>query len=701
MNSRKPEPEGFTSGAGSLLAATRSKLELSLALRISESGSLRKPKNVDERRAGLDEAGCSRPSTMSMKSVEEMSSFRLLRREPRRTARRRAALEVRRARRSGCCSPRARPLRREVRGRPAERAVELPAREAESVQRAGGVEGVPARATPRRRSSSSATLAGSTGERSGGRSRPQRRRRGDGHRRAPGRRPRSLPTTGRPPSSRSRSWPDGDEEILDRTRSRTSGDRVRRGPARRGLDGTGHRPGRLLGRREQGVRGHQLHAPLRHRAGSSSSCWCSSIAARSSGRCRSSRCSSPSGRPRARLPARAGGRRRSTVRSAGSSSCSCSARARTTHCSSPRATARSSACRGQARGDAGRAAPGRPCDRRLRRHRRRSAPLPLVRVGQLDGRARARRARWASRSPRSRCSRSSPRLLLVGGRARVLALRAAARQRGRPPGTVRGGGSGERIDRRHRPVWIVTALGLGALALGTLTLDDDLTTANAFRGGRRVGGGAALLEQSFPAGASAPTVVLVRDPAQAAARSRPPGVARGRRASASRNAEAPGTRFEGHARRRPVRRGGVRRDRAARASCEPRRRSALVGGRPRRRPTCAPPLERDTKLLVPLVLAGRARDPHAAPALARRAAWYSSRTVVLSFAAALGASLLAVRALRRLPGRGSELPALRLHLPRRARGRLQHLPHGARPRGGARAARRARRCSRGSPSPAG
>ena len=41
---------------------------------------------------------------------------------------------------------------------------------------------------------------------------------------------------------------------------------------------------------------------------------------------------------------------------------------------------------------------------------------------------------------------------------------------------------GEWIERRHRPVWIVTALALGAVALGTLTLDDNLTTANIFRG---------------------------------------------------------------------------------------------------------------------------------------------------------------------------------------------------------------------------
>ena len=73
---------------------------------------------------------------------------------------------------------------------------------------------------------------------------------------------------------------------------------------------------------------------------------------------------------------------------------------------------------------------------------------------------------------------------------------------------------GEWIERRHRPVWIVTALALGAVALGTLTLDDNVTTANAFRGDVESVQGQVLIDQSFPAGASAPAVVLVTDPAR-------------------------------------------------------------------------------------------------------------------------------------------------------------------------------------------
>ena len=74
------------------------------------------------------------------------------------------------------------------------------------------------------------------------------------------------------------------------------------------------------------------------------------------------------------------------------------------------------------------------------------------------------------------------------------------------------GGLGVRIERRHRAVWIVTTLGLAALAFGTLTLDSNLTTANAFRGEVEAVEGQRLLERSFPAGASAPTTVIVTNP---------------------------------------------------------------------------------------------------------------------------------------------------------------------------------------------
>ena len=119
--------------------------------------------------------------------------------------------------------------------------------------------------------------------------------------------------------------------------------------------------------------------------------------------------------------------------------------------------------------------------------------------------------------------------------------------------------------------------------------------------------------------------------------------------------------------------------------------AVLVGGATAEEADLRAATERDTKLLVPLVLlvvfailVVLLRSV-AAPLMLMA-------TVVLSFFAAIGLALLVFDAVRRLPGRGSELPAVRLHLPRRAGGRLQHLPDGARARGGAPRCRRATRC---------
>ena len=112
-----------------------------------------------------------------------------------------------------------------------------------------------------------------------------------------------------------------------------------------------------------------------------------------------------------------------------------------------------------------------------------------------------------------------PALLLIGGRRAfwpfVPQFDAAS---GEEPASAwrRGfwGRLGPWIERRHRAVWIVTTLALIAVALGTSTLDSNLTTANAFRGEIESVEGQRLLERSFPAGASAPTTVIVTDPAK-------------------------------------------------------------------------------------------------------------------------------------------------------------------------------------------
>ena len=105
-----------------------------------------------------------------------------------------------------------------------------------------------------------------------------------------------------------------------------------------------------------------------------------------------------------------------------------------------------------------------------------------------------------------------PALLLLGGRRAFWPF--VPRFGGAPADERRGRWwrLGGWLERRHRPVWIVTALALGVVALGSLSLDDNLTTAQAFRGGVESVEGQELLERSFPAGASAPVEILVTDP---------------------------------------------------------------------------------------------------------------------------------------------------------------------------------------------
>jgi RND superfamily putative drug exporter len=215
---------------------------------------------------------------------------------------------------------------------------------------------------------------------------------------------------------------------------------------------------------------------------------------------------------------------------------------------------------------------------------------------------------------------------------------------------------GEWIERRHRPVWIVTALALAAMAFGMLTLDDDLTTANAFRGEVESVEGQRAIEQSFPAGSSAPTVVLVTEassvePALAAARSSavvadvgPP------------EEGPPGTRFTVTLEADPYSERGYAaidtlRDELRAATGG----DALVGGPTAEEADLRAATRRDTKLLVPLVLAVvfvillALLRAVVAPMLLMA-------TVVLSYLAALGASLVLFELFADFPGEDPSYP---------------------------------------------
>ncbi len=212
------------------------------------------------------------------------------------------------------------------------------------------------------------------------------------------------------------------------------------------------------------------------------------------------------------------------------------------------------------------------------------------------------------------------------------------------------------IERRHRPVWIVTTLALLALALGALTLDSNLTTGSAFRGEIESVAGQRLLERSFPAGASAPTTVIVtrQDDLDAvvSAAKRSSAVA----AVGPAEHGPPGALFTVTLTKDPFGQEGF-------AAIEPLRvalraaggAAVLVGGATAEEHDLREAVRRDTLLLVPLVLlvvlailVGLLR------ALVGPAVLMA--TVVLSFFAALGLALLVFELLADFPGEDPSYP---------------------------------------------
>ncbi|MGI8512513.1 MAG: MMPL family transporter [Solirubrobacteraceae bacterium] len=97
---------------------------------------------------------------------------------------------------------------------------------------------------------------------------------------------------------------------------------------------------------------------------------------------------------------------------------------------------------------------------------------------------------------------------------------------------------GERVAASPRRVWIGALVLLGVLSLGMFNLDNGLTTGNSYRDKVESVEGQDLIAKSFPAGANAPTDIIVPDaarvPAVLAAVRAAPGVADVRRVEADR-----------------------------------------------------------------------------------------------------------------------------------------------------------------------
>ncbi|MGD9695391.1 MAG: MMPL family transporter [Thermoleophilia bacterium] len=123
-----------------------------------------------------------------------------------------------------------------------------------------------------------------------------------------------------------------------------------------------------------------------------------------------------------------------------------------------------------------------------------------------------------------------PALLAIVGRGAFWPFIPRHRPDGEEAPEERGAwrGLGDRIGRRPRPVWIGTLASLVVLALGVTMFDSGLTSGNGFRGDVGSVQGQEMVARAFPGGTSAPTDVIVPDPASvprvAAALRAAPGV---------------------------------------------------------------------------------------------------------------------------------------------------------------------------------
>ncbi len=193
------------------------------------------------------------------------------------------------------------------------------------------------------------------------------------------------------------------------------------------------------------------------------------------------------------------------------------------------------------------------------------------------------------------------------------------------------------VGKGPRRVWIGTTLVLLLLCVGLTSLNGDLTSGNGFRGDVDAVEGQELVERAFPAGANAPTNIVVTDESKLAAVQdaveQAPGVS-----EINREVERgpTGVKFEATLEEDPLSTAGFDlipgiRDAAGEAGGD----AVLVGGSTAEEYDLRQSSARDNRVIVPialvvvfLILAGLLRAVVAPLVLIG--------TVVLSFAAALG-----------------------------------------------------------------
>src|SRR4051812_39197283 len=218
---------------------------------------------------------------------------------------------------------------------------------------------------------------------------------------------------------------------------------------------------------------------------------------------------------------------------------------------------------------------------------------------------------------------------------------------------------GDRVAKRPRTVWLGGSAALVLLALYVVNLDPGLTSGNSFRGEVDSVEGQKILARNFPAGASAPTDVIVPD------RGRPPAV---RSALAARKDLVasvsapvdgpPGTRLLVTLRGDPYAPSTLDRTPQLRALAKRAGGPAtLVGGATAQEYDLRQSAARDNRVIIPVtlfvvfvILAVLLR--------ALLAPLLLVLSVILSFAAALGAGVFASDVIFGFPGVDPSLPLL-------------------------------------------
>ena len=208
------------------------------------------------------------------------------------------------------------------------------------------------------------------------------------------------------------------------------------------------------------------------------------------------------------------------------------------------------------------------------------------------------------------------------------------------------------IDARRRAVSVAAVAALVVMAAGVTTLDDDLTSTTQFRGDVEAIRGQELLAAAFPAGANAPTSILVGDPAQVGAVRERVAAVDGVVAVGEPETGPPGARFDVTLADDPYSEAayaGIDRIRDAVGD------TALVGGPTAEERDLRDASRRDVLLLVPLILVVVLAilvvllRSLAAPLLLMA-------TVVLSFTAALGVGVVLSDVVFGFAGESTDLP---------------------------------------------